>query len=84
VEGLTAGRIVHYVLSVGPNAGEHVPAIVVRAWPGNGGRANLQVFYDGTNDYPDAASDGAHIIWAPSTPYSEEPEPGTWHWIERA
>ena len=86
MEGLTEGRIVHYVLPDGPNRGQHRPAIVVRVW--RSGYApdlvQLQVFTDGTNDgYAES------VIWRTSVHYGSEsrvggPEPGTWHWIERA
>jgi len=79
--GITEGRIVHYVLPDGRSQGQHRPAIIVRVW----GQVdpypiNLHVFYDGTNDYP--AGNGE--MWKTSVPYSEDPQPGTWHWIERA
>ncbi len=82
MEGLTEGRIVHYVLP----SGSHRPAIVVNAWKHvveyrESGRVNLQVFTDFKNDGEDYAS-GQY--WATSVPYSETPEPGTWHWIEKA
>jgi len=55
MEGLTVGRIVHYVLESGRSKGEHRPAIVVRDWsnpelPGSDGMVQLQVFTDGGND----------------------------------
>jgi hypothetical protein len=82
MEGLTEGRIVHFVL---PN-GQHRPAIVVNAWHHvfeyhASGRVNLQVFTDFKNDGEEYAS-GQY--WATSVPYSEDPQPGTWHWIEKA
>ena len=86
MEGLTEGRVVHYVLPDGPHAGEHRPAIVVKVWrrgdgsPPANGYSNLQVFVDGTNDYPDYSGS----VWATSVEYSEEPRPRTWHWIEKA
>lgn len=83
MDGLTEGRIVHYVMPDGNSIGQHRPAIVVNAWGGNptDGRVNLQVFTDFGNDGKDFES-GRY--WATSAPYSEEPKPGTWHWIERA
>lgn len=101
MEGLTEGRIVHYVATeqdaiaanrrrvlgaghgeswpagaqahIGNDlrAGDHCPAIVVRVWSTS--TANLQVFLDG-ND----------VLWETSRAFSETPEPGTWHWIEKA
>lgn len=79
MEGLTEGRIVHYVLPDGPHAGEHRPAIVVKVWSGN--YVNLVVFMDGTNDGPEYSG---CIRWATSIEHSAEPKPNTWHWIERA
>lgn len=52
MEGLTEGRIVHYVLPDGNHEGEHRPAIIVKVWNKTTGYVNLQVFVDGTNDYP--------------------------------
>lgn len=94
MEGLTEGRIVHYVL---PN-GEHRPAIVVRVWryhdpdvvdqdgapllnPRNG-CSNLQVFMDADAEakYNDEM---LPVSWRTSVTYSGENEPGTWHWIEK-
>ncbi len=73
MDGLTEGRIVHYVM---PN-GKHRPAVVVEVWDGKGA-VNLQVFTDSMND-------GApNVQWQTSVPFSESPEAGTWHWIERA
>ena len=52
LEGLTEGRICHFVLE----NGAHRPAIIVRVWrqgnehPPENGYSNLVVFMDGTND----------------------------------
>lgn len=87
MEGLTEGRIVHFVLQDGPHAGEHRPAIVVKVWrqgdgtPPANGYSNLVVFMDGTND---GASYAGCVHWATSIAYSAEPKPRTWHWIEKA
>lgn len=87
MEGLTEGRIVHFVLQDGPHAGEHRPAIVVKVWrqgdgtPPANGYSNLVVFIDGTNDNPASAM---CFHWATSVEYSAEPKPRTWHWIEKA
>lgn len=95
MEGLTEGRIVHFVL----DDTEHRPAIVVRVWrvrleeggelrPLKNGCCNLQVFTDNTNDryhkenLPNGFESG--IAWVTSVLYSEKPEPRTWHWIEKA
>ena len=95
VEGLTEGRIVHFVM---PN-GEHRPAIVVRNWeneltPPCEGYVNLQVFTDGMNDAQALPSDTDAntklsveygLLWKTSICFDEaEKKPGTWHWIEKA
>lgn len=86
MEGLTEGRIVHYVLPDGPHAGEHRPAIVVKVWrqsdgtPPVNGYSNLMVFVDGTNDNPNYSGP----VWATSIEFSADPRPRTWHWIEKA
>lgn len=77
MEGLTEGRIVHYVLE----NGQHRPAIVVRKWGGDTGCVQLQVFTDQTND---GFKEGENVVWRTSVVYSEEPKPYTWHWPERA
>lgn len=87
MEGLTEGRIVHFVLPDGPHAGEHRPAIVVKVWrqgdgtPPANGYSNLVVFMDGTND---GVQFGGCIHWATSVEHSADPKPRTWHWIEKA
>jgi len=87
MEGLTEGRIVHFVLPDGPHALDHRPAIVVKVWrqgdgtPPANGYSNLLVFMDGTNDGPGF---GGCINWQTSVTYSEDPQPRTWHWIEKA
>lgn len=81
MEGLTEGRIVHYVMEDGAHAGEHRPAVIVRVWRKDNGCSNLQVFTDGENDGPEYASG---LAWKTSRHYSEGKEPGTWHWIEKA
>ncbi len=85
MEGLTEGRIVHFVLPDGYSKGEHRPAIIVKVWPQmrESGTVNLLVFTDCTNDFlAGKASEG--LLWATSVHYSEQPEPRTWHWIEKA
>jgi hypothetical protein len=81
MEGLTEGRVVHFVLPDGPHKGEHRPAFVVKVWDRATGYVNLQVFMDGTNDGPEYASG---ISWQTSVLYDEAQRPRTWHWIEKA
>lgn len=99
MQGLTEGRIVHFVLPDGKSEGEHRPAIVVRVWAQSETEAtvNLTVFTDHHNDYdPHKSQTGNHptdtylvggeygIMWATSVQYDETKAPGTWHWIEPA
>jgi hypothetical protein len=79
----SVGGVVHYVLPDGRSAGEHRPAIIVRVWdspPHSRSYVQLQVFVDGTNDYPDY--NGA--VWATSVQadFGDTPAPRTWHWPE--
>lgn len=98
MDGLTEGRMVHYVLDepYGAIPSEHRPAIVVKVWNPDG-TANLQVFLDGSNDWlrieaqrkgsnpePELTPVPPYTLWRTSVKYSEGAEPGTWHWIERA
>jgi hypothetical protein len=89
MEGLTEGRIVHYVLQ----SGEHRPAIIVRVWndpyENPTGMCNLVVFTDGTNDVKRSiddplAKEAVLTMWETSRFYSENKEKFTWHWIEKA
>jgi len=97
IPGLTEGRIVHYVLESGRSKGAHRPAIVVRDWKQSNGLVQLQVFTDGFNDdFRESVSAmqsngeavgitfSANVIWQTSVHYSEDKEPSTWHWIEKA
>lgn len=83
MEGLTEGRIVHFVA---PN-GQHRPAIVVRVWDKIAGYVQLQVFTDGSND-GEWGKPG--VVWETSVNYAEPTADDesvklrTWHWIERA
>ena len=74
------GRQVHYVLPEGRAAGEHRPATIVKIWdpvPAHGSLVQLQVLTDQTNDGYDTG-----LLWRTSVRYSEEHDPGTWHWPE--
>lgn len=88
MDGLTEGRMVHYVLTLSDSslhAGEHRPAVVVKVWSTDG-PVNLQVLYDGANDIPysTAASAPSGLLWRTSVPYDPDGKVGTWHWIEKA
>jgi hypothetical protein len=86
MDGLTEGRMVHYVML----NGKHRPAIICKVWrfsdstgpepilkaPENG-MSNMMVF-------PDPADDGGGPQYSTSVIYSEIPNPNTWHWIEKA
>ncbi len=82
MDGLTEGRIVHYVLNEGPSKGQHRPAIVVRVWryadgkPPENGCCQLQVFTDGENDKLPS------VMWKTSVVCGEGE--GNWHWPEKA
>lgn len=77
----TIGRIVHYVLA----NGEHRPGIIVRTWPTDDEKVNLQLFVDGSNDCAaePQANYSTGVIWKTSAPHDEEKKPNSWHWPER-
>lgn len=84
MEGVTEGRIVHYVLS----NGDHRAAIIARVFAGGEmtGVVNLYVFLDGENDkhVPHGAEYAPGIVWATSAHYDEAGDKEhTWHWPER-
>lgn len=78
MEGLTVGRMVHYVAYGTPKgeyrAGAHRAAIVAELKDEPNGDTGLCVLLV-------INPAGIHFNTAP---YSEDPKPGTWHWIERA
>ena len=76
MDGLTEGRIVHFVMP----GGEHHAALVARVWDGALGIVTLAVFMDGSDD----THLGGSIRWASAVRFSPALEPHTWHWIERA
>lgn len=77
IPGLTAGRMVHYVLS----QDKHRPAIITAVEDNIDGTVDLVVFMDGSND--GFASDNC-AQWSVGVEYSEFAIPGTWHFIEKA
>lgn len=78
MEGLTEGRIVHYVAR--KNA-DHAPALIVRVVDRDPVRVNLCVFASSTTQ---ASRWGAPVQIENDVPYSDAKEPFSWHWIERA
>ena len=77
MEGLTEGRIVHYVKA----NGEHRAAIILKVWANKSGCSNLRIFTD-----DEALSDGWPDVYrVTSVLYDADgSRPNTWHWIERA
>lgn len=79
---LSVGRIVHYRLRNGRNAGECRAALVVKTWSPE--VANLHVYLDGFNDDDhglQVLAPGA-IAWATSVGPDDATGHG-WHWPER-
>src|SRR5581483_2551615 len=89
--GLVNGRTVHYVMSPddynergvyhGANAAHHRPAIVTE----NFGHDESEDEAPAVNLYiiPDGMNDGhAQPFFKMSVVFSEDKEPGTWHWPE--
>lgn len=73
MEGLTEGRLVHYVAY----NSTHLAALVIRAL---GDKANLVTF----SDMPNVNGDTNFSLgFMQNVPYSDTKEPGTFHWIER-
>lgn len=87
IEGLTAGRVVHYVprndetMRGGLTHGTHRAAVVVYVW-GQDGTADLLIFWDGQND---GRSQSQPVEWKTSVHYDPTGETlGSFHFIERA
>jgi hypothetical protein len=76
MEGLTEGRIVHYVMSDGRDR----PAIVVSVMDKTSGLVEVQVFLS-KNDYP--YEDGKTMT-AYASYHADASLLGSWHWIENA
>lgn len=73
----TIGRIVHYVLTKGPSEGQPRAAIITFAEAGSD-KISLTAF-------PAADRDGMGATFSAfNVPFSENREPGTWHWPEAA
>lgn len=95
MEGVSEGRIVHYVpaehddhLSKAHREGRHLAAIIVRDWKSATGVVNLIVFPDGRNDLGNERYLGGGSlvsgVLVESRAHDPEGTPGTWHWPERA
>jgi hypothetical protein len=97
MDGLVEGRIVHFVMPNGEHTPAIV--LKVWDHDGNTGTANLMVFTDGSNALPETKEQeelyklyhGMNLdeirhghIWQTSKTFSEVPQPGTWHWPEKA
>lgn len=77
------GRVVHYVLNEGRNAGEHRPAFVVKVWGDQpDSLVQLQVFTD-SNPASDSNDCLPQVLWKTSVKLDADAAPGTWHWPER-
>lgn len=77
MDGLTAGRIVHYV----GKSGQHYAAIVT-AVKDEAGTIDLTVFPPAQCPAVDLL--GGAGCWRKAIEHSETPAANTWHWIERA
>jgi hypothetical protein len=73
MEGLTEGRIVHFIT----DDGIHRPAVVTHVWNKQTGNVNLFIFPDGSypldNNTPTSISFDAESF-----------RTYTWHWVEKA
>lgn len=72
---VTVGRIVHYVLASGPNAGVHRPAIVVNH---DNDVVELTLFPSVADDLPTTTRHN-NVVHDP-----EGKTPHSWHWPEPA
>lgn len=76
MDGLTIGRMVHYVIQ--ESLSDHLlhrAAVITHVWSDNG-TVNLHVFKDGS--FPGIQETPTSVM------FSQEPKPNTWHWIEKA
>lgn len=71
MDGLTVGRVVHYVEGHFP--GNHLAALVAYVWNKDDGLINLG-----------GVDSNGEPFRKTSVRFSEGAEPNTWHWIERA
>lgn len=96
MEGLTVGRIVHYVMSqndanaILQNRSGAGNSFCNLPWVGQHYPAIIVAVFE--NEYGQnipgvnlqVFMDGNDSHWVTSRKYSEDKEHGTWHWIERA
>ncbi len=73
MEGLVAGKIVHYVDGI-----THMAAVVTHVWSRDIGIVNLYVFPDGS--FPIQNNTPTSVRFD----NSDSPTHGSWHWIEPA
>ena len=74
MDGLTEGRMAHYVAY----NNRHLVSIVIGV---NGTKADLAVF---TNMSNVNGVKNFGLQFHQDIEFSQEPKPGTWHWIEKA
>lgn len=81
MQGLTEGRIVHFVMPQVTEQGDspHRPAVITEVLNRRTGIVNLTVFFNGPRDGQNLEALG----WVPSVGFDPNGAPGTWHWIER-
>jgi hypothetical protein len=82
MEGLIEGCIVHTVLNdeFGECEGKHRASIVTEVLDPASGTIYAEVFLTPK----DRIVSNKHRIYSMLLKYSEDKEPGTWHWIEKA
>lgn len=83
------GGIVHYVLDIGENDGEHRPAIIVSVEEAPEGdapdlhRVNLQVFTDGHHDFVRGAGHTGLLHKTSVVQDEDNKNRNSWHWAEK-
>lgn len=80
MQGLTVGRMVHYIAHDEQNT--HCAAIITHVWH-ESGTVNLNVMHPFNGD---KWLDDLPSVWQETSVTFDEggAEPGTWHWIEPA
>lgn len=78
MDGLIAGRMVHYIVPCSEKEpGQHRAAVVTKVWGNTGGTVNLYVFPDAS--YPLVNVTPTSVMFDASGQNQ-----GQWHWIEKA